>query len=180
MQLSGKRIAILAATGSVGRRASRLAAKLGATVVVFSRSIERATDLCDELRAVSSDWKLQPAVSDTVGDKAMVEQIFQCDGVIAAGAAGIELLRESSLAKLSNLKVAIDLNAVPPAGIAGIQVNDAARMLGETALYGAIGVGNLKMKIHRRCLQQLFQANDQVFDIDEIHAVGQEWISGDA
>ena len=180
MDLSGKRIAVLAATGSVGKRAARLAAKLGATVIVFSRSMERATDLCDELRAVSADWNFQPAASDGVGDEAMVEQISQCDGVIAAGAAGIELLRVGSLDKMPNLRVAIDLNAVPPAGIAGIQVNDAARLLGETTVYGAIGVGNLKMKIHRRCLQQLFESNDQVFDIDEIHSVGQELISSES
>ena len=37
--------------------------------------------------------------------------------IIACGAAGVELLNEDQIQKLSNLSVAIDLNAVPPAGL---------------------------------------------------------------
>ncbi len=179
MELSGKKIAVLAATGSVGRRVTWLAAKLGATVIVFSRSTERATKLCHELVARSPDVQVRPADSDRIGDKAIVGKISECDGVVAAGAAGVELLVSGSLVTLPNLKVAIDLNAVPPAGIADIQISDAARVIGNTTVYGAIGVGNLKMKIHRRCLQLLFESNDRVFDIDEIHAAGREAANAD-
>ena len=44
----------------------------------------------------------------------------------AAGAAGVELLSAEAAQAAKAAKVAIDLNAVPPAGIAGIQVTDRA------------------------------------------------------
>ncbi len=39
--------------------------------------------------------------------------------------------------------------------------------------YGALGVGGTKMKIHKAAIAQLFEANDQVLDAEEILAVGQ-------
>ena len=70
------------------------------------------------------------------------------------------------------LRAAVDLNAVPPLGIAGIDVMDKAKMIGEIAAYGAIGVGGLKMKIHKRSLQSLFESNDAFLDAEEILAIG--------
>ena len=46
--------------------------------------------------------------------------------VIAAGAPGVELPRQRSARPAQSLKVAIDLSAVPPVGIAGIEVTDKA------------------------------------------------------
>jgi len=39
--------------------------------------------------------------------------------------------------------------------------------------YGAIGVGGLKMKIHKAALRKLFETNDQVLDRDGIYAIGE-------
>jgi hypothetical protein len=177
MDLSGKTVAVIAATGAVGRRVTWLAAKLGATVIVLSRSLERATDLCQQLHSRAPNIRLQPAASDGPGDQALIDFLADCDGVIATGASGVELLRSGDLATLPNLQVAIDLNAVPPAGIHGIEPHDAGRNAGPAVIYGAIGVGNLKMKIHKRCLQMLFEANDRVLDIDEIYAIGRETLA---
>ena len=33
---------------------------------------------------------------------------------------------------------------------------------------GALGVGNLKMKIHKACIARLFEVNDAVLDAEEI------------
>jgi hypothetical protein len=38
--------------------------------------------------------------------------------------------------------------------------------------YGAIGVGGLKMKIHKAAIKQLFAANDQVLDAEQIAKLG--------
>ena len=64
------------------------------------------------------------------------------------------------------------VNAVPPYGIAGVEVTDNAQSRGETVCYGAIGVGGLKMKIHRKCIESLFESNDKVLEVHEIHAIG--------
>jgi hypothetical protein len=39
--------------------------------------------------------------------------------------------------------------------------------------YGAVGIGGTKMKIHKAALNQLFTANDQVLDAEEIYRVAQ-------
>ena len=43
----------------------------------------------------------------------------------------------------------------------------AAEKLGRI-VYGAFGVGGLKMKIHRRAIREAFESNDQVLDVAEI------------
>ena len=69
--------------------------------------------------------------------------------------------------------MAIDLNAVPPAGIAGIQPTDKEKERDGVVCYGAIGVGGTKMKIHRAAIQRLFTANNLVLDAEEVFEVAQ-------
>ena len=99
--------------------------------------------------------------------------ISGADIVFAAGAAGVELIGEGWESR-NRLKLAIDLNAVPPLGINGIEVIDRGKIRGETICYGAIGVGGLKMKIHKRCLESLFESNDSVLKVNEIFRIGRE------
>ena len=40
--------------------------------------------------------------------------------------------------------------------------------------YGAIGVGGLKMKIHKACIARLFERNDLVLDAESIADVASE------
>ena len=92
--------------------------------------------------------------------------------VIAAGAPGVELLSEHVRTECEQLKVAIDLNAVPPAGIGGIQPHEKAAEQDGQICYGAIGVGGLKMKLHKAAIRRLFETNDVVLDAEQIHELG--------
>ena len=40
---------------------------------------------------------------------------------------------------------------------------------------GALGVGGLKMKIHKAAVSKLFEAHDQVLDAEEIYALGRQF-----
>ncbi len=103
--------------------------------------------------------------------------IEDCHAVVACGAAGVELVSTESLKQIPSIQVAIDLNAVPPQGITGIAVTDKAKAYGNLIGYGALGVGGLKMKIHRAAIQSLFESNDQLLDAAEVLAIGKR-ISG--
>jgi len=70
------------------------------------------------------------------------------------------------------LKVAIDLNAVPPLGIEGVAATDKGVDRGGVRAWGALGVGGTKMKIHKRAIQELFTSNDKVLDAEEILEIG--------
>jgi hypothetical protein len=67
------------------------------------------------------------------------------------------------------IRVMVDLNAVPPTGIEGVEVMDAAKIRDGIVCYGAQGVGGTKMKIHRAALAKLFERNDQILDAEEIY-----------
>ena len=87
---------------------------------------------------------------------------------------GVELLSAAVRANAKSLQVAIDLSAVPPVGLAGIEVTDKAKSRDGMICYGAIGVGGTKMKIHKAAIGKLFEANDQVLDAEEIYRIGQQ------
>ena len=70
--------------------------------------------------------------------------------------------------------MAVDLNAVPPLGIEGIDVVDSGVNRGGTVAFGALGVGGLKMKVHKTCVKRLFDRNDLEFDAEAIADVAHE------
>lgn len=163
---------VLAATGPVGQRAARLLARSGARVRVASRSEQKAEAVCRRVREQVDNAQVTPFGTESA--EQLAAALHGAQVVIAAGAAGVQLLSETSLRDAGDLRVAIDLNAVPPLGIEGSNVTDVAVQRNGVLCYGAIGVGGTKMKIHREAVRRLFASNDQVFDAEEIYAVGAE------
>jgi hypothetical protein len=94
--------------------------------------------------------------------------------IISAGGPGVEMLTKAQSLQATAASVCIDLNAVPPAGISGIHANDTARRDGTKILYGALGIGGIKMKIHKAAIQRLFQTNDLWLDAEELLTIGEE------
>ncbi|MDE0865694.1 MAG: methylenetetrahydromethanopterin dehydrogenase [Rubripirellula sp.] len=167
--IQGARAVVLGGTGPVGRRVSQLLATDGADVTLTSRSLERATLTCQEIMEKSGQASIKPFAID--GDHRLGKILAEAEIVVGCGAAGAELVDKTTVQSMTDLKVAIDLNAVPPAGIGGIEVTDKAKPLGNGVAYGAVGVGGLKMKTHRAAIQSLFESNDRVLDAAEIYAI---------
>lgn len=170
--LKGAVATVLGGTGPVGERAARLLAREGAVVRLGSRSAERAEQVCQRLRAAVTGAQISAVSAGNIDE---VEQSLSgAQVVIAAGAAGVELVPAEVLRRSADLKVAIDLNAVPPVGIGGVEPLDKAADRSGVTCYGAIGVGGTKMKIHRAAIQKLFTANNLVLDAEEVFAIGKE------
>jgi len=175
VSFDGATVGVLGGTGPVGRRVAEMSAIQGARVLVASRSIEKADEAVNAVRLRLSANDSGPGIQAVAVASAVDagKMLAQCDVVIACGAAGIELVDAKTLAEApESLKVAIDLNAVPPAGLGGVGAMDKAKEQNGRFVYGAIGVGGLKMKIHRQSLCELFEANDRVLDTAEILAIG--------
>ena len=161
---------VLGGTGPVGQRVARLLAREGAEVRVASRQAARAQNVCAAIAQKVPGAKLQP-----VGAAAPAELAAALAGrnlVVAAGAAGAVLLPKTARVACKTLQVAVDLNAVPPLGIEGVGVTDRGLEHEGVLCYGAIGVGDSKMKIHKAALARLFESNDQVLDAEEIYRLG--------
>lgn len=176
MELKEKKVLILGGTGPVGQRAALLLAKLGAGVILSSRNLEKAKDA---VIFVAEKAKQHPSLSEIPSLSAIqiaseIELNKALEGVelvISAGAAGVCLLPEKNRKLTSSLKMVIDLNAVPPLGIEGTTVIDKGVTREGVVCFGAIGVGELKMKIHRAAVAALFERNDRVMDALDVYEI---------
>jgi NADPH:quinone reductase-like Zn-dependent oxidoreductase len=171
LNLAGVAALVLGGTGPVGQRVARLLARQGADVRVGSRQQARAAQVCQEIAAKVSDARLTPVATGSAAELAAA--LAGRTLVVAAGAAGAVLLPRSARGACPGLKVAIDLNAVPPLGIEGVEVMDKGVERDGVVGYGAIGVGDTKMKVHKAAIARLFESNDQVLDAEEIYRLAE-------
>ena len=137
-------------------------------VRVGSRKLDRAEALAASLREETGRGASPFATAD---EEETARGIAGADLVVAAGAAGVTLL-PAKLWKSSGIKVLIDLNAVPPTGVEGVEPTDKKKEREAVLCWGALGVGGLKMKIHKKALAELFNANGHVFDAEECLVLG--------
>jgi hypothetical protein len=162
--VAGLRAVVTAGTGPVGARAAGLLAKAGADVVITSRRPPDAA-LID---------KIQKRFGGKVSGASMSD-VSQAPAVLAgaglllnAGPAGACLVPKTAWAGRAGLRAAADVNAVPPLGVEGIEVMDNGADRDGVKVFGALGVGGLKMKIHKACIARLFEKNDLVLDAEAI------------
>ncbi|MCW5658370.1 MAG: methylenetetrahydromethanopterin dehydrogenase [Burkholderiaceae bacterium] len=160
--LAGRRVVVFGGTGPVGRIAAVLAASAGAQVQVSSRSgVEAAQRAADE-----TGRRFGVTLQGASGrdGAALRASLAAADVALGCAAAGVQVLSADDLAAAPRLLVAADVNAVPPAGIAGVGVMDDAKPIaGLSALgIGALAIGNVKYQTQHRLLQQMRAAEKAV------------------
>jgi hypothetical protein len=165
LELANSRAVVLGATGAVGQRVAQLLVSQGASVSVGSRDQSRAESLAQKLKTPSVGSQI---TSFNYSENSLASALEASDLVFGCGAAGVELLSEARLNATKSIKVAIDLNAVPPLGLGGIKVTDKAVQRDNRIDYGALGVGGLKMKIHKAVLRNAFQKRGSIYDAPEM------------
>jgi methylenetetrahydrofolate/methylenetetrahydromethanopterin dehydrogenase (NADP+) len=171
--VSGKKVLILAGTGPVGQRAAGLLAKGGAEVTITSRKPEQGEKA---RQFISARFNVQ-VNAVTMNDPSTLPQLL--DGVevlLNSGPAGVQMVPKSAWVAADRLEIAVDLNAVPPLGIEGIDVNDAGATRNGVVAFGAFGVGNFKTKLHKACVARLFTRNDLVLDAEAIADIARELV----
>lgn len=166
----GRRVVITAGTGPVGARAAGLFAAAGAHVVLTSRKHEEGEHVAAAVRARFGGAEGAGRVESVVmSDSSHAAAVLEgAELLLNAGPAGVQLVPRAAWAGRAGLRVAADLNAVPPLGIEGVEVNDAGAEREGVTTFGALGVGNFKMKVHRACVARLFERNDLVLDAESI------------
>jgi predicted dinucleotide-binding enzyme len=164
------RAVVLGGTGPVGQRVARLLAGKAAQVTLASRSAAKAADAVHRIVAAVP----QATVAPVTDRGPLAAAIAAADVIVAAGAAGVTLLDEAGRRRASAARVIIDLNAVPPAGIEGVLATDKARPDGQAVLYGALGVGGTKMKIHKAAIARIFTDTSAFLDAEDLLAIGEQ------
>ena len=166
--LAGKKVVVLAGTGPVGLRAAALFAKEGAQVTLTSRDKQRAAAAC---RLIQARFGVSPIPVRAIDNDARGATIRGADIVFAAGAIGVGLLEERHWRDEWTIEIIADCNAQPPLGVGGIDATDKGNTRQQKVAFGALGIGGLKLKLHRACVAQLFQSSDRVLDAEEIYAL---------
>jgi D-arabinose 1-dehydrogenase-like Zn-dependent alcohol dehydrogenase len=168
----GKRVVIIAGTGPVGTRAAGLFAQAGAEVTITSRRPEEGERT---VVALAERFGGTPVKAFTMRDSSQADAALEgAELLLNAGPAGVLLVPRAAWANRAGLRVAVDLNAVPPLGIEGVEVGDSGVERDGVVVFGAIGVGNFKMKVHKACVARLFERNDHVFDAETVAQVARE------
>jgi hypothetical protein len=168
--VQGRRAVITAGTGPVGMRAAGLLAQAGAEVTITSRRPQQGTRL-DAIRQRFGGTVRAVALTDPSQAAAVLEG---AELLLNAGPPGSRLVPHEAWANRRGLRAAADLNAVPPLGLEGIEVGDDGVERDGVIVFGALGVGGLKMKLHKTCITRLFDQNDRVLDAETILEIARQ------
>jgi len=175
--LEGQRVVILGGTGPVGRIAGVIAAQAGAEVFLSSRN---GIDVAETAARETGKRFGVTLHGLSGGDPAAVRtSLGEADVLLACAAAGVQIVSSELLAFATRLKVAADVNAVPPEGIAGLGVMDDAKPLAGTSAVGvgSLAVGNVKYQTQHRLLVRMQQAEKAVvLSFPEAFAVAREFL----
>lgn len=169
--LSGLAVTVLGGAGAVGRTVGSLAARQGARVHLVDVNEEA-------LRRVAAKSQERPGVSlatatvrPEAGERDLARLLEGADLICACGPPATPILPKSVTASLPSGKAVIDINAIPPVGVEGLEANDDLKEIAAGVRgIGALVVGKLKSKVHRLMLEKLREADKPVV-LDEVRAL---------
>jgi len=171
--LRGKEVVVLAGTGPVGQRAAGLLARDGARVTITSRKPEQGEKA---RQLISARFNIQVKAVTFAEASKLPEILKGAEILLNSGPAGVQMVPKSVWTAVKTLRVAVDLNAVPPLGIEGVEVEDAGVKRDGVIVFGAFGIGNFKTKLHKACVAKLFTRNDLVLDAEVIAGIARELV----
>ncbi len=167
MELKDSRGIIFGGTGPVGIATGVIASLAGADItLVDHQSVENAQNAANEYNA-SCGCTMKGTVAASDADKAYL--LASVDVVFCTAKAGVEILSDSILADTKSLKVAGDVNAVPPLGIRGLDLQDFGEPLTHAVAadgaigIGALAVGHIKYRTQQALLKLLLETDKPVF-----------------
>jgi hypothetical protein len=171
MPLKGKKAVVLAGTGPVGMRAAGFLGMEGADVTITSRTKERAEEAA---KIIEKRFGIKVGGAAGSNDEERSEAVKDANIVYAAGAIGVQLLPKSAWENNPNIELLADVNAQPPLGVEGIEATDKGKDYNGKLAFGALGIGGLKLKLHRACIAKMFESSEGMFDAEEIYALAKE------
>ena len=172
--LSGRRAVILG-VGPVGLRSATLLTQEGCEVLATSIPGDVLdTDSYRRPRGLAAAEQLGVEVREPADRAEMEAALEDANIVLAAGPAGVQVLRKDAWSANPAIEVLADYNAAEPLGIEGVEAGDDLAERDGKLVLGALGIGGKKMKTHKACIGQLFERSDLVLNADGVYAVAKE------
>ena len=169
------RRAVILGLGPVGLRSAQLLVDEGCDVLATTIPADvLGTDSYRTPRGLAVAERLGINVRE-VADRAEMEAALEgANIVLAAGPAGVQVLREAVWGTNPTIELLVDFNAAEPLGIEGTEATDFFAERHGKLVLGALAVGGPKMKTHRACVRRLFERNDLVLDADGVYSIARE------
>lgn len=160
-------LVIFGGTGPVGIATGIIASLTGADVTLTDHlSIDTAQEVAKAYNR-RFNCTLKGALANSEADK--IRLVATADIVFCTAKAGIQILSAGVLKEARHLKVAADVNAVPPFGIEGVKNNDnAAPLIHAENSEGAVGIGALmigdvKFQLQHELLKAMLGSKQPLF-----------------
>jgi methylenetetrahydrofolate/methylenetetrahydromethanopterin dehydrogenase (NADP+) len=172
--LRGRR-AVIVGLGPVGLRSAALLTQEGCEVLATTIPADvLGTDSYRRPRGLEAAERLGIDAVEPADRAEMEAALEGANIVLAAGPAGVQVLRQAVWSASPTIELLADYNAAEPLGIEGIEAGDDLVEREGKLVLGALGVGGQKMKTHKACVRRLFERNDLVLNADGVYAVAQE------
>jgi methylene-tetrahydromethanopterin dehydrogenase len=142
--LAGTRIVVFGATGVVGFASAVISAMEGAQVTLVGH------DGAQRVREAAAEARVRFGVSMSAADGSTEDLkaalLHGADVALCAGKAGVQIIDADLLKASRGLLAVADVNAVPPLGVAGLDLFSDGGTIGEggTAGIGALAIGQTK------------------------------------
>jgi methylene-tetrahydromethanopterin dehydrogenase len=156
--LKGLKVAVFGATGVVGYAAGVIAALEGADVTLVG--YDGTKRVGDSAKEIKTRFNVDVQTADGSDDSKKSAILAATEVALCAGRAGVQILSSAQLATAKQLLIAADVNAVPPAGVEGLEMQASG---GEITPGGALGlgpltIGNIKYKTEFGLFQKMISA----------------------
>ena len=176
--LDGKRVVVFGGTGVVAFASAVIATMDGAKgILVGYDGPERVRRLTME---ANDRFDVDLGYADGTTEEQKAELAEGADLIFSAGPAGRQILSLRQIKLAKTLKVAADVNAVPPLGIEGIGIKDKGEPIeGTNAVgIGALAIGNVKYKTEAGLFREMIEAKEPVYlDFRAAYRLAQDLVS---
>jgi methylene-tetrahydromethanopterin dehydrogenase len=160
--LKGLKVADFGATGVVGFASAVLAALEGSDVTLVGYDgIRRVSDSAKEIKA---RFAVEVRAADGSDEQKKSAILAESEAAFCAGRAGVRILSSNQIAAAKNLMIVADVNAVPPPGVEGLQMQANGQELTShgTLGLGPLAIGNIKYKTEFGLFQKMIAASRPV------------------
>lgn len=152
--LAGTKVIIFGATGVVGFSSGVIAALEGAKVTLAGH--DGAARVEKGAGEIKKRFGVDVAFVDASTEEKKLAALVNSEVALCAGRAGVQIFSADEIKKATNLLVSADVNAVPPYGIEGLDLQDNGKELpGGSLGIGALAIGDIKYKTESGLFQKM-------------------------
>ena len=181
-KLSEKKCAVFG-TGPVGVTVAEILTSLGCKVIIAEPNPMLSWEYLLKHEAVRGLIERHGAYIEGAFAPRRTEKrriVQESDIVFCAAARGVQVIEEEILRAIKPVKILVDINAVPPLGIEGVEIKDDMREI-LPGIYGigALVVGDIKYKLQKEVLKQAREnETSRIYDFNYMLKLARQMFQG--